>query len=103
MEHAFRILALPAIARRFLQCRLVSGCHHRSRIRYWPGRQATDATADRANARLGAEGNGGRRARHRDVAYLSAGVLCEYGRVYRTLQSRREISWQIHFAYAERR
>src|SRR4029453_13208793 len=66
---------------RYLQCLFISRSPHRSRIRHWPGRQTADTAAARTNAGAGAQGNGSRRARYRDIANLSSSVLCQNGRV----------------------
>ena len=46
--------------------------------------------------------DGGRRARHRLVADLRAGVLCENRGADRALQGRGEVPWQVHLAHAQR-
>ena len=86
-----------------LQRRVVHRRDHDSRERHRLRRQSADAGAARRDARAGAPGNGSRRARHRHVADLSAGVLCEDRRADRAVQGRGEIPGQIHLAHAQRR
>ena len=67
----------------------------------WKTRRATPAAA-RADARARPAGDGGGRARHRQLAHLRAGVLCLDRRVDRAVQGRGAVSGQVHLAHAQR-
>ena len=96
-------LQLSRKARRFLQCRLVHRRDDDSRVRHRVRRQSSRRRSSSTRCASWSAGNGSGRARHRHVADLSAGVLREDGRADRAVQSRGEISGQIHFAHAQRR
>ena len=88
--------------RRLDQRGLVHWRHDDSRARDRTRGQETDTAAARRDAGARQAGDGGRGARHRQLAHLRAGLLCLDRGVDRALQGRGAVSGQIHFAPAER-
>ena len=64
--------------------------------------QETDAAAARRDAGARQAGDGGRRARHRQLAHLRAGLLRLDRGADRALQGRGAVSGQVHLPHAER-
>ena len=85
------------------QRRLLHRRDDHPRVRDWLGRQTRDCGRPRGDARARQAGDGGRCARHRQLAHLRARLLRVDRRVDRALQGRGAVSGQVHLAYPERR